>query len=211
VAARPQAPIFAPAGTRNPLTRSGRHGNVEASRQRHGSAAAWVFWTGAVSGAMGAMGGGIMSSRALLLGSALAALAAVLPAGNALAANWVEENFYLSGPRYDGVLPPCDAQAALGKIASRFGDKEHAYWNSALKIAGFDQIREVAYRPWAANTIPRRFCSAIVRISDGSNRPLHYSIGEDTGMIGSTWGVEWCVVGLDRNWAYNPACTMAEP
>ena len=24
-------------------------------------------------------------------------------------------------------------------------------------------------------------------------------------MIGMTWGVEWCVVGLDRNWAYNPA------
>jgi hypothetical protein len=154
--------------------------------------------------------GGIMSSRALLLGSWLAALA-VLPAGNALAANWVEENFYLSGPRYDGVLPPCDAQAALGKIASRFGDKERTYWNSSLKIAGFDQIREIAYRPWAANTIPRRFCSAIVRISDGSNRPLHYSIGEDTGMIGSTWGVEWCVVGLDRNWAYNPACKLAQP
>src|SRR3984957_17840257 len=120
-----------------------------------------------------AMGGGIMSSRALLLGSALAALAAVLPAGNAFAANWVEENFYLSGPRYDGVLPPCDAQAALGKIASRFGGKEHASWDWALKIAGFDQIREVAYRPWAANTIPRRFCSAIVRVSDGSNRHLH--------------------------------------
>jgi hypothetical protein len=26
-----------------------------------------------------------------------------------------------------------------------------------------------------------------------------------------TWGVEWCVVGLDRNWAYNPACKMARP
>ena len=80
-----------------------------------------------------------------------------------------------------------------------------------LKIAGFDQVREIAFRPWAANTIPRRFCSAIVHISDGSKHELHYSIGEDTGMIGSTWGVEWCVVGLDRNWAYNPACTMAEP
>ena len=30
-------------------------------------------------------------------------------------------------------------------------------------------------------------------------------------MIGSSWGVEWCVVGLDRNWAYNPACKMARP
>jgi hypothetical protein len=152
-----------------------------------------------------------MSSRALFFGSALAALAAVLPVGTALAANWVEENFYLPGPRYDGVLPPCDAQAALGKIASRFGEKEHAFWNSSLTIAGFDQIREIAFRPWAANTIPRRFCSAIVHVSDGSRHPLHYSISEDTGIIGATWGVEWCVVGLDRNWAYNPACKMAQP
>jgi hypothetical protein len=152
-----------------------------------------------------------MSSRALFLGSWVAALAAVLPSGNARAANWVEENFYLSGPRYDGVLPPCDSQAALDKIASRFGEKESAFWNSRLKIAGFDKVREIAFRPWAANTIPRRFCSATVYISDGSRRPMHYSIGEDTGIIGATWGVEWCVVGLDRNWAYNPACQMAQP
>ena len=68
-------------------------------------------------------------------------------AGSALGANWVEENFYLSGPRYDGVLPPCDAQAALGKIVSRFGDKEHAFWNSALKIAGFDISKRDAISP----------------------------------------------------------------
>jgi hypothetical protein len=152
-----------------------------------------------------------MSSRALAFGTALAALAAVLPAGTALAANWVEENFYLQGPRYDGVLPPCDAQAALGKIVARFGDKESHFWNSSLKIAGFEQVHEIAFRPWAANTIPRRFCSAIVHISDGSKHALHYSIAEDTGIINSTWGVEWCVVGLDRNWAYNPACKMAQP
>jgi len=152
-----------------------------------------------------------MSSRALFFGFALAALVAALPTGGAFAANWVEENFYLQGPRYDGVLPPCDAQAALGKITSRFGEKESAFWNSSLKIAGYDQIREVAFRPWAANTIPRRFCSAIVYISDGSKHALHYVIGEDTGMIGQTWGVEWCVVGLDRNRAYNPGCKMAQP
>ena len=152
-----------------------------------------------------------MSGRALLLASALAATLATLPAGTAGAASWLEMNFYLSGPRYDGVLPPCDAQAALGKIVSRFGDKEGTFWNSSLKIAGFDQVHEIAFRPWAANTIPRRFCSAIVHISDGSKHALHYSISEDTGMIGASFGVEWCVVGLDRNWAYNPACKMAQP
>ncbi|HEY6259119.1 MAG TPA: hypothetical protein VIY51_25360 [Xanthobacteraceae bacterium] len=152
-----------------------------------------------------------MSGRARFLASALAALTLMLAGSSAFAANWVEENFYLSGPRYDGVLPACDAQNALGKIASRFGDKEHFYWNSALTITGFERIHEVAYRPWAANSIPRRFCSGIAYLSDGSKHELHYSIGEDTGIIGATFGVEWCVVGLDRNWAYNPACKMAQP
>jgi hypothetical protein len=153
-----------------------------------------------------------MLGRALFFGSALAAmLAALLPGRTAVAANGVEMNFYLPGPRYEGKLPPCDDPTALGKITSRFGEKEHAFWNSPLTITGYDQVRETAFRPWANNAIPRRFCSAIVYISDGSKHPLHYSINEDTGMIGMTWGVEWCVVGLDRNWAYNPACKMAQP
>ena len=29
-------------------------------------------------------------------------------------------------------------------------------------------------------------------------------------MIGGSWGVQWCVVGVDRNWAYNPDCKMAQ-
>ncbi len=152
-----------------------------------------------------------MSGRALVLGSALAAMLAVLPVGSAGAASWLEMNFYLSGPRYDGVLPPCDAQPALYKIASRFNQKENTFWNTDLAIVGFDRIRETAFRSWAPNTIPRRFCSAVVEVSDGRKHAIHYSIAEDTGMIGASWGVEWCVVGLDRNWAYNPACKMARP
>jgi len=48
-------------------------------------------------------------------------------------------------------------------------------------------------------------------ISDGVWRPVHFSIIEDSGMIGASWGVEWCVAGIDRNWAYNPSCKMAQP
>jgi len=40
---------------------------------------------------------------------------------------------------------------------------------------------------------------------------VHYSIIEDGGFAGFTDGVEWCVVGLDRDWAYNPACKAARP
>jgi hypothetical protein len=151
-----------------------------------------------------------MSGRALLLGSAMAVMV-VLPAGIAGAASWLEMNFYLSGPRYDGLLPPCDEPEALQRISSRFNHKENAHWNSDLAIRSFERIRETAFRPWAPNTIPRRFCSGVVEVSDGKRRAIHYSIAEDTGMIGQRWGVEWCVVGLDRNWAYNPACKMARP
>ena len=142
---------------------------------------------------------------------ALAVMLAAMPAGSAAAANLFELNFFLSGPRHDGILPPCDSDAALSTISSRFAQKEGTFWNSTLTISGFEKVRETAFRPSAVNSIPRRFCSAIALVSDGLRHPIHYSIGEDTGMIGASWGVEWCVVGLDRNWAYNPACKMARP
>ena len=43
-------------------------------------------------------------------------------------------------------------------------------------------------------------------LNDGKLRTVHYSIIEDGGFAGFDQGVEWCVTGLDRNWAYNPGC-----
>lgn len=127
------------------------------------------------------------------------------------AANFLEKNFWLSGPRYDAVVPLCEETGPLGKIQSRFSQKEGRFWNSNLEIVSFENVREIKFRPWAADAIPRRFCRATAVISDGVKRPIYFSIIEDSGIIGVTWGVEWCVVGLDRNWAYNPACRMAQP
>ena len=145
-------------------------------------------------------------SRCLSLAAILIGLLAWSPAQ---AASWLEKNFYLSGPRYDRVLPPCDS--ALGRIADRFAQKEIRFWHSELQITGFERVRQIAVSPWARGTIPRRFCRVTALVSDGRKHAVYYSIGEDTGMIGGNWGVEWCVVGLDRNWAYNPACKMARP
>jgi hypothetical protein len=125
-----------------------------------------------------------------LLASMLAAALAVLPAGTAGAANWLEMNFYLSGPQYEGKLPPCDYRDALLKIAARFNERENMYWDTDLRVLNFERIRETPFRPWAANTIPRRFCSGIVEVSDGRKHTIQYSIAEDTGMIGASWGVE---------------------
>ena len=127
----------------------------------------------------------------------------------AQAASWLEKNFWLSGPRYDNVVPPCEA--GLDKIVDGFATTESWFWNSDLHITGFADVRETAFDPWASQSIPRRYCTAFAQVSDGSRHRVKYWIGEDTGFIGATWGVEWCVVGLDRNWAYNPACQMATP
>ena len=145
---------------------------------------------------------------------ALAISAAVAVSGGvtfAQAANWLEKNFWLPGPRYDSNVPLCDEHGPLDKIVARFATKEGRFWNSALTIVGFEKIREVAWEPWSSATIPRRYCRASVLVSDGKWHQINYSIIEDAGMIGADYGVEWCVVGLDRNWAYNPSCRAARP
>jgi len=150
---------------------------------------------------------GLRALRLILLTAAIVVPVA-LPAQSA---SWFEKGGYLIGPRYDSVIPPCDHPNALSTIQSRFSTKESRFWNSNLQLVDFDQIRETAFRPWADGTIPRRFCSGRVLVSDGRWRPVYFSIVEDGGMVGWTWGVEWCVVGIDRNWANNPMCQMAKP
>jgi hypothetical protein len=139
------------------------------------------------------------------------ASASLAGATGTTAAGFLEKNFWLSGPRYDAVVPLCEEGGPLERIQSRFSTREGRFWHSNLEIVGFEKVREVAFRPWVADAIPRRFCKAVALVSDGVKRPIYYSIGEDSGMIGASWGVEWCVVGLDRNWAYNPSCRMARP
>ena len=126
------------------------------------------------------------------------AFIAVSAMSQASAAGWLEKGISLIGPRYDGTVPACEA--ALNVIASRFAQKEGRFWNSNLQILGFDRVRETAFRPWAPETVPRRYCSAVAQVSDGRHHTVHYAIIEDGGIIGMFWGVGWCVVGLDGNW-----------
>lgn len=151
---------------------------------------------------------GSVSGRAACLALALAFAMGVVPSR---AANFLERNFWLSGPNYDRVIPTCDYPPALDRIIGHFGTKERRFWNSELRIVGVEDIRETAVLPWAAQSIPRRFCSGTALINDGRRHAIYYSIAEDTGMIGMDWGVNFCVVGLDRDWAYNPACRAARP
>ncbi len=112
---------------------------------------------------------------------------------------------------YSGVLPACDDPGVLSTISDRFAQKEGEFWNSSIRLASFDRIHEIGYRANGVSYIPRRYCIARSVDADGKFRPVIFDIGEDLGMIGWGWGVEWCVVGLDRNLAYAPGCSVLRP
>ncbi len=112
---------------------------------------------------------------------------------------------------FDGRIPPCDYEYAVAKLSQHFAEKEDRFWNSKLTIERIEKIRHVAYRPWGLDYIPRRYCTGTAVLSNGKKARVDYSLREDLGVIGVGFGVEFCVVGYDRNMAYAPACRMAQP
>jgi hypothetical protein len=112
---------------------------------------------------------------------------------------------------WTGVLPACDDAGVVSRISDRFAQRETEFWNSPIRLAGFDRVREIGYRANGVAYIPRRYCIARSVDGDGKFRPVIYNVGEDLGVIGWGYGVEWCVIGLDRNHAYEPACRVLKP
>jgi hypothetical protein len=112
---------------------------------------------------------------------------------------------------YSGDLPACDDPGVLAQISGGFGQKESNFWNSPLQIGGYDRIREIGFRANGLGYIPRRYCLARALGVGAKERTVVYDIEESLGMIGWGYGVEWCVVGLDRNLAYAPACGVLRP
>lgn len=112
---------------------------------------------------------------------------------------------------YEGVLPACADPAVFERIQSRFYARESEFWKSGLAIVGFDDVREIGFRSNGLDLIPRRYCVAKAQMNNQSVRKVSYTIDEDLGIIGWGFDVEWCVEGLDRNYAYAPDCKMARP
>ena len=137
---------------------------------------------------------------------------AVACATPAAAASWFELNFGLTGPRYDA------PRAAVRRSGRARADQLEVrpQGRRVLEL----QPGNRRHRPHPRGRVPslgarRRSRAGSATASRASrtaaSTPVHYSISETGGWLGVGWGVEWCVVGLDRNWAYNPSCRMARP
>ncbi|PSC06815.1 hypothetical protein SLNSH_00015 [Alsobacter soli] len=120
------------------------------------------------------------------------------------------ERWTLPYKAYPENIPACADPAVLGKIQDRFAETEATYWAGA-QIVAFEKVRPLGFRPWGLDFIPRLFCTGTVVVTDGRRHRIDYSLAEDTGFIGYGWGVEYCVNGYDKSWAYAPACKMARP
>jgi hypothetical protein len=144
-------------------------------------------------------------NRAILVLVALLGLLGVARAGQIVVPaeqRWVP---------YSGNLPGCEDSGVLQRVTDRFEQKEYQYWNSPLQIASYDRVKEISLRGNGVAYIPRRYCIARALLSDNQEHTVIYQIQEDMGIIGWSYGVEWCVVGLDRNSAYSPACSVLRP
>jgi hypothetical protein len=112
---------------------------------------------------------------------------------------------------YIGNVYHCDDSAVLTRIQSVFRTTQNAYWGEDLQLTEFDRVRELSLRGNGTEYIPRRFCIARGHFSNDSVHTVIYQIIEAQGIIGIGDGVEWCVVGLDRLFAFSPACSSLRP
>ena len=112
---------------------------------------------------------------------------------------------------FSGVLQPCDDPGMLDQIAIDFAHRELEFWNSSLTISGFERIIEVGYRLNGQTYIPRRYCQAEARFSDGLRRHVVFNISASTAFLGIGSGVVWCIQGIDRNHAFTPNCRSFGP
>ena len=112
---------------------------------------------------------------------------------------------------YVGDPEPCDNSGAIARIEGQWRTTTNAYWHVDLQILSVDRIRELSLRGDGTEYIPKRYCIARAHMSDDSVHTLIYRTEESLGIIGFGDGIEYCLVGLDRNFAFSPACSSLRP
>ena len=146
-----------------------------------------------------------MTRIATLASAVFMAAAAILPAWQAQAADYVAPGSYYV--QDSGI---CAHRSVLGTITNRFRYQvRHVPNLPDVGIVDFYNIRETRYLPERQyRPIARRYCNAIVRLSDGQDRPVWYLIEYGQGFAGLGDNVEFCVSGFDRWHVYNGNCRV---
>lgn len=99
-------------------------------------------------------------------------------------------------------LPPCNHPAVFARIEAEYYSR---HWASGVAIADIRAWKSI--RKYWPQDMPQHFCEGIIIAPGGATRPIYYAIIPDV----PGYRLEWCVLGLDRQWAYDARCRLARP
>lgn len=107
--------------------------------------------------------------------------------------------------------PQCDEPKVLNTISAHFDQAEAAYWHTGIRMAQITQAQETAFRDWDPTIIARRYCTGTAYLTNGRSYSLVYWLRSEQSFAGVSWGVQFCLVGRDRDYSYAPHCKMLRP
>ncbi|WP_310619007.1 hypothetical protein [Flexibacterium corallicola] len=102
-------------------------------------------------------------------------------------------------------LPSCDSMWTMYFVKSAIGNAVYPYYGG-LRVRGVEHIKETGYRLGNPSPVARRYCAGTANLSNGTQRAIYYKIIEHDGFLGLLWGVEACLLGLDKFRVYDGKC-----
>jgi hypothetical protein len=100
---------------------------------------------------------------------------------------------------FSGNLASCQESGTLNAVMGRFNAAERRFWNGEVEILSIEEVREVAFRPHGQDLIPRRYCTGVAVLSNATRTKVNFAIVEGMGFASLADGVQFCLVGYDRN------------
>ena len=103
-------------------------------------------------------------------------------------------------------FPQCHDVKVLGKIVERFNWAEENTWKRGFFLQDIERVRERVVQNHPDRLIPRRYCRAHARLTNGRHPTLFFLIEGGQGFAGNSFNVEFCLNGYDRWNEYNGSC-----
>ena len=103
-------------------------------------------------------------------------------------------------------FPQCHDIEVLGMIVERFNRAEENTWHRGFYLKDIERVRQRIVQGTHVSQIPRRYCRAHARLTNGRHPTLFYLIEGGQGFAGNKFNVEFCLGGLDRWNEYDGSC-----
>ena len=103
-------------------------------------------------------------------------------------------------------FPQCDDVKVLGQIVERFNWAEDKTWQRGFYLEDIERVRERVVQETHISQVPRRYCRAHARLTNGRHPTIYYLIEGGQGFAGNKFGLEFCLGGLDRWNEFDGSC-----